>query len=578
MNAFMSIAGWLLLLAMIGWKAITFKTEWVIGPKYSMPVSLLAPDGVHYADGLPVDPFTLGLIRSGNEEEVWLGITGIFTFLIVMMFREFLRLREHRIKLPNGKRIYPDEAELDRELFSWNRHDLFTRRHLLNGGVLIMGRPGSGKTSASGAVIGRNIVGDPLSTMLIIAAKAGEDKRMWQRIFAQKKRELLVFEPGGNLRCNMIDFVQRMGGDTREVVSFILTATEVLRGESSGGGGEYGSFFQDEERRYLHHAVEILRQSGVAVSAPNLQRFISGAAMSKEQLNSEQWREGFHNACIRAAVKRPKTAREQHDLEMAITAWIEWAQMAQRTRSCVLAGMLNKLFYFNSGIARELISTATNCSPLDMLLKGKSILVNCPSCEFGDTGALISSCWKYLTQKVVLGREFKPGSFYNVIWGDEFWQTVTSFDQHYINTSRSHGGAVVALVQSRDSFYAALKGEDGKNFANALISGFHHKIFHALGSAEDAEYAASLLGKRRELFVSGSTQPQQDLFDAFMGNTRFSASTSEQYQPILQPKVFLSDLRSGGPNEYLADAIVIRTGEPFKSTGQNFIHATFSQR
>lgn len=574
MKRLFAASGYVCLFLVIGYKASTFGTQWTWGPKYRMPVALLSPDGKHFADGTPLDPFTVAEIKSGYEEEIWLGACLVFTGLMLWLVHELQKAKRFEQRIENRP-----NASLDAGLMDWNHADKMRRRDVLNGGILIMGRPGSGKTSASGRVIARAIASDPLSTFLILSAKP-EDKQMWQQIFADKKRELLVFDPGGNLKCDMIDFIQRMGGDTREVVSFILTATEVLRGESNQGGGEYGSFFQDEEKRGLYHGVEIQRQAGVAVSAPNIQRFISGAALSKEQLNSAQWREGFHNACIRAAVKRQGTAREKHDLEMAINYWVhEWPVMAQRTRSCILAGMLNKLFYFNSGIARELIASGTNCSPLDMLYGGKSILVNAPSCEYGDTGALISSCWKYLTQKCVLSREFKPGCFYSIVWADEAWQVTTSFDQHYAATSRSHGGAMVYLAQSRDSFYSALKGEDGKNFSNALLGMFHHKIFHALGSADDAEYASSLLGRQRELFVSGGTQPYQDVFDGFLGNGQFTASTSEQYQPILQPRVLLSNLRTGGPeNNYLADAIVIRTGEPFKSTGQNFLHVTFSQR
>jgi hypothetical protein len=241
--------------------------------------------------------------------------------------------------------------------------------------------------------------------------------------------------------------------------------------------------------------------------------------------------------------------------------------------------MLNKLFYFNSGIARDLLSTTTNCSPLDMLEGGKSILVNCPACEYGDSGALVSTCWKFITQKAVLARRFDPGDLYNVIWADEAWQVTTSFDQHYAATSRSHGGAMCYLVQSRDSFYSALKGEDGKHFANALMGMFHHKIFHALGSPDDAEYAASLLGKQREASFGGSTQPGTDTFDTLMGNSSVTGSFNESWQPVLQPGVFLGGgLRCGGPeNRYMADAIVIRSGEPFASNGENWIRASFSQ-
>lgn len=470
---------------------------------------------------------------------------------------------------------------LDTVLMFWGKANAFTRRHLLSGGVLILGRPGASKTTGSGMTLARAIVADERSSLLILAAKI-DDAVMWRRVFAEKGRELLEFSPDDNLRCNMLDFIQNCGGDTREIVDFLMTASEVLRGESKGGG-EYGSFFQDEERRYFYHAVEILRQAGVAVSAPNLQRFINGAALSTEQLASEKWREGFHNQCLRTAALREKSVREQHDFGMARDAWcLGWPVMAPKTRSCVLSGMLNSLFYFNSGIARELISTTTNCSPLDMLHGGKSILVNCPSCEYGPSGVLLSTCWKYLTQKAILARQFKPDDFYHLVWADEAWQVTTSFDQHYAATSRSHGGAMVYLAQSRDSFYSALKGEDGKHFADTLMGMFHHKVFHALGSAEDAEYASSLLGRRLETTFGGQMQPPEDPFNAIFGDmwgqSRVSTSFNEAYQPVLQPRVFLSGLRCGGAaNAYLADAIVIRSGEPFHN-GENWILATFSQR
>ena len=548
----------------------TFGSHWSFG-RYGMPRTLLSPDGRHFADGEPLDPMTAALVRSGHEEEVYLGVVGLQAVGWMVLARDLRKTKQIITTLAN--------QDLDVGLGQWNRHDRFTRRHVLNGGVLIMGRPGSGKTSGSGMTLGRAIVGDPLSSMLILAAKP-EDAAMWRRIFAEKRRTLLEFSPGGRLRCNMIDFIQRCGGDTREVVDFILTAAEVLRGESQGGG-EYGSFFQDEERRYLYHAVEILRQAGVAVSAPNLQQFISGAALSAEQRNSEAWREGFHNGCLRAAAAREKSAREKHDVELATMAWAkEWVTMAQRTRSCVLAGMLNTLFYFNSGIARELISTSTNCSPLDML-QGRSILVNCPSSEYGLSGVLISTCWKYLTQKTILARSFKPGDFWNCIWADEAWQVTTSFDQHYAATSRSHGGAMVYLVQSRDSFYSALKGENGKHFADTLIGMFHHRIFHALGSADDAEWASSLLGRRKEISYGGSIQPAADCFDAafghLLGQSRVQSSLNESYQPILQPRVFFELQTGGKENHGIVSGIVIRSGEPF-ANGENWIHATFQQR
>jgi hypothetical protein len=62
---------------------------------------------------------------------------------------------------------------LDRVLLHWDEDNAFTLRDLLNGGVAIFGRTGSGKTSSSGKALAHAIVSLPGSGGLIIAAKPG---------------------------------------------------------------------------------------------------------------------------------------------------------------------------------------------------------------------------------------------------------------------------------------------------------------------------------------------------------------------------------------------------------------------
>lgn len=537
--------------------------RWEFG-RYWMPKAMLK-DTNHYADGRLVCAWHALVIKTGHEEEFWLGAVALST--------AFMLTRGQKSKAAEAKHW------LDAVVMRWNANDPLTRRQLLNGGILVMGRPGSGKSSSSGAMLARSIVADPKSCALILASKP-EDALFWEQVYALQKRELLVVSPKG-LQCNMLDYLVKRGADSREIVSFITVSAEVLGGDNRSGG-EHGKFFENEEKRFLIHAVEILRQAGVAISAPRIQNFITSAAQAPEQLASDAWREQSQNQALRtASVKKGKSEREKHDFELARDAWIkEWPFMADKTRSGILACILDKLFYFNSGIGREALSTETTCSP-DDLLRGKSILVNYPPSELGDSGALVSSCWKYLTQKAILARTFKPGDYYNIIWCDEAYQFTTSFDQTYANSSRSYGGAMVYLVQSRDSFYSAL-GKNKAAFANGLIGAFAHKIFHSLGSPEDAEWASSLLGRQRETAFGGSILPPKDSFDAAFGHLwgRGDVNTSfnESWQPVLQPRVFLGGgLRCGGPeNNYLADAIVVRS-EPF-ANNQNWIHATFSQR
>jgi len=80
------------------------------------------------------------------------------------------------------------------------------------------------------------------------------------------------------------------------------------------------------------------------------------------------------------------------------------------------------------------------------------------------------------------------------------------------------------------------------------------------------------------VFIGGSTQPAQDIWDCVLGTGQFTGNFNSHYEHILQPNVFMNGLRTGGKlNGHVCDAVVIRSGEPF-SNGQNFLQVAFSQR
>jgi len=468
---------------------------------------------------------------------------------------------------------------LARVLFMWSRYDPCTVRDALSGGIAIFGGTGAGKTSSSGRHIGEALVSLPGSGGLILAAKP-EDLLMWRRLFAKCGRsgDLLVFAPVGDLRFNFLNYeMMRGGGHTRNITKVITTIGETLR-SSDTKGGENADFWEREQERMIYNAVHLVKLATGKVDAWDLQRFISGAAQSPEQLKSEEWRKGFHCEIIRKAYASPKNAIEQRDFELAVEYWLgEIPGMADKTRSSIMTGVMGILHVFNTGVVRDMVSGGTNVSP-DEMLAGKWVLVNMAPSEWGDIGNFIGAGWKYLTQRAILRREAKPGDAINVIWCDEAHQFVNSHDSHYLAQCRSHLGCMVFLSQSLPSYFSALKGQAGKNQTEAMLANFHTKIFHSLGDYQTAEWASNLIGRKRTTFIGGSMAPAESVYDELMGHSRFSGSFSEHFENILQPNEFMNDLRTGGPeNHYLADAIVVRNGEPFVS-GDNWIRVAFSQR
>ena len=79
---------------------------------------------------------------------------GMMLFVIIFAIVRQVAIRRKASPAPSGQPPTP----LDAPLFHWSPHDPFRVRDLLNGGVLILGRAGSGKTSSSGRTIMQAIV------------------------------------------------------------------------------------------------------------------------------------------------------------------------------------------------------------------------------------------------------------------------------------------------------------------------------------------------------------------------------------------------------------------------------------
>jgi hypothetical protein len=192
-------------------------------------------------------------------------------------------------------------------------------------------------------------------------------------------------------------------------------------------------------------------------------------------------------------------------------------------------------------------------------------------------GALIAAGWKYLVQRRVLRRKTSGEDNIVVIWADEYAQFVNTYDAHYLAQCRSHRGCMVVLAQSLHSYYMSMKGETGRHQADALLTNFSTKIFHALGDVQSAEWASGLVGKGREVFVGTSLAPVENLYAEIMGNAKVSTNASEHYEAMLKPNLLMNGLRTGGrANGLICDAVVIRSGEAF-ADGRNWLWREFSQ-
>jgi hypothetical protein len=470
--------------------------------------------------------------------------------------------------------------DLHKALLRWNDYgDVFRKRDLLQS-VCVQGASGSGKTSGVGRQLAKALVQDKAISGQINASKPGEDRAFWQNLFAECGRadDLIVVAPDQPHRFNWLDHELKSGADARELANLIVTAGETLkRGE--GDGKSQDAFFSIARERMIQMAAEPVRLGTGHVDAFDLQRFINGMALNQTQLMNAQWREGFHCKVLAAACQAAKSEIEKSDRDQFLEAWAnEYVNLNDRTRSSITTNVNQILSVFTSGIVRSMVSSETNISPA-VIDDGYWILVDMPISRWGASGQFVNAVWKLAVQKHVLRRVATPDSRIIVQWVDEFQNHLNSFDPKYLAECRSHRGCMVVLTQSLWSYFTALNGgQAAEHMANALLTNFAHRIFCALGDAKSGQWASDLCGKSRQVLIGGSTAPQQDMWDEMMGHSKFTGSFSEHLENNVEPVEFMHGLRTGGPPSYVVDAWVIRSGQPFSSTGQNWLRTAFSQK
>ncbi len=102
------ISGWCVFIYLIYLKITSYGTRWEFSPR-GIPVSKLARDGQHYADGSEVSPLDMPLIQSGYEELVSLSSYGFLVGMALLLAKSAITL-DHK-----QRALIQFRAELEKE-------------------------------------------------------------------------------------------------------------------------------------------------------------------------------------------------------------------------------------------------------------------------------------------------------------------------------------------------------------------------------------------------------------------------------------------------------------------------------
>ncbi|TWB15542.1 TraM-binding TraD/TraG-like protein [Nitrospirillum amazonense] len=509
----------------------------------------------------------------------------------------------------------PYHADLDTPLLEFGKGEAWTIRAAAES-VAVFGAPGSGKSSGAGRAFASAFLSAGMGG-LVLCAKV-EEAEVWRRYAAAcgRQADLVVIDETARHRFNILDYAAATigrPGFERNLVSLMERMAEAARVADDKGGGsdKEGRYYYDTASRWLGSAFPLLLLAYGSASMKQLYDMVSSAPTSMDEVRKELAnitsgkQQGISSFCLqtvylageglkaKAAKLRvpPTSLPEAGDFDIHAEVWTDEIPSAdKRERSIVSSILRNLTGAFSTGKLRELFCTDTTVTPEDARA-GKVIVIDLPALRFGPTGIVAQTVFKYLFGIAMQSKPVTANTRPVFIWADEAQFFISSADDDLLSTARSSKICLVYLTQDLPTYYARI-GKDTHDKAEAVLSKFGTRIFLANTSRETNLAASEIIGKEfqeemvfttsdsRDKRGGSSRHDDQAGFDGGRSRTQGESQTRQQrYEFAVPPDVFAWRLRTGGPrNKFKVDAIVIRNGATWKSTGRHWLQAEFSQR
>ena len=435
----------------------------------------------------------------------------------------------------------------------------WTIRHACEG-TAVFGATGSGKSSGSGRVIALSMLRKQFGG-LVLCAKPDE-ARTWKRYAREAGREgdLVIFSPESGQGFNFLDYELRRGGRgagiTENVVAVLMQCAET--GNASGRDAD--EIWGKAMKQLLRNAIDLCRLSGRTLRMDLIHRIAVGGREVEELVNE--------------AGERVLGDSERADLEAVRRYFlIEWANMAERTRSGVLMNRTAICDPFLRGTLRDLFCRDTTVTPEDAFL-GKIIVIDLPVKTFNELGRYASVIWKFLFQRAAERRDDPDRPLF--IFADECQLFVTSTDAVFQSTARSCRTATVYLTQNTPNLYAEMAGggPTGKPRADALLGNLQTKIFHQNSDPETNQWAAETM--TRSLQSRASVSGNVSIGQKGIAQPQAGSSRQETWEFEVAPREFLR-LAKGGPEfDYVVTGLLFQGGRMFPND-RHCMEVAFSQ-
>ncbi len=275
-------------------------------------------------------------------------------------------------------------------------------------GVLIFGAVGSGKTSGSGAALGKAFLKMGYGG-LVLTAKPDEGKR-WVDLCARLGRaeDCIHVTIGSGHALNVMQYESQRPGKRFAVCSNLIGLFRLLIDTMSKNpnSGVRADFWTHATNELMGAIFNIFLIAGEPLVMDNLVRFINFAPLSP----TKAWQEieFFGEVVLRAEANAKNGTEEDQDVfQRAFEYWtVAFPAKTDATRSGIIIGFTAMASNMNDRGIYEMISRETNLTP-EMILSGKIVILDIDLKGNKQGGYMVQSAWKLLFQQAIERRADK---------------------------------------------------------------------------------------------------------------------------------------------------------------------------
>jgi hypothetical protein len=473
---------------------------------------------------------------------------------------------------------------LDRAILNLSDRDSLSVRSLVQGGVLITGGLGQGKSSTSLRQICLGALRAGLGAVFTTVKSSDTADYLALIKAAGREKDVTVLSVESGLRFDPLAYQWNTGRGAKNVEGIIEFFDTLLSLGKPNLGASNERFWDLAAQQAMRHAIHLIRLAKAPLSIVNVAKAIQSYPKETGEEDTPEWaNKSFTASLIKTIEDRQSELSETdwQDLKVA-TEFIfgTWPAYDPRPRGSIEMTFLGMADRFLFSPWREMFSSgAYDFTPEQITHEHKILIIDIPVLQYGrDTSRLMQLIVKLTCQRSWISHAYEPGCCNGALLvQDEFQTLFSKFETHFVQVCRY--SAIIPLYATQTILNVAEEmgeqqpGPKSKAFLNNLSIKIAH---NSAGCPDTCQYLADTIGKEyRYLDGFNAGESGQRAHTGFSGQKHLAH--------IVEPIEFTRLMAPDGENP-CAEAIVYRAGKAFEVTktdanprGRNYLKVTFTR-